>query len=151
MRDQQSFTEARDRRGRWSLGVSGNPAGRPKGSRNRWRRADRRRAAEWTAGEWKLHFARAMRMAQGDLGERTAAAAAAFAECLGQWQVLNPPRAQPGLCAECGRPLDPPNATYDAAPIRIEGVFVHWACARQFAYKRWQEAKQALSRFGIRS
>jgi hypothetical protein len=30
----------RDTRGRWRHGVSGNPAGRPKGSRNRWRRAD---------------------------------------------------------------------------------------------------------------
>jgi hypothetical protein len=46
----------RDHRGRWL--TSGNPAGRPRGSRNRWRRADPARARLWKASEWRLHFAR---------------------------------------------------------------------------------------------
>jgi len=31
---------SRDQQGRFAVGSSGNPTGRPKGSRNRWRRAD---------------------------------------------------------------------------------------------------------------
>jgi hypothetical protein len=117
-----------------------------KGSRNRWRRADPARAVRWTAGEWRLYFARFQRTAEGDFEQRRAAA---FAECLGLWQVLNPPKARPGLCAQCERPLEVPNAVHDAAPFRIEGVFVHWACVRQFLWERWHLAKEALSRFGI--
>ena len=138
--------QARDHRGRWQRGHTGNPFGRTKGSRNRWRRADAARAMHWTAGEWRLHFARSLQAAEGDLGQRRAAA---FAQCLGLWQALNPPKARPGLCAQCERPLEVPNPSYDAAPFRIEGVFVHWACLRRFLHERWHLAKDALSRFGI--
>jgi len=142
--DQQD--QARDQRGRWQKGHTGNKFGRKKGSRNRWSRADPARAIHWTAGEWRLHFARSFQAAEGDLGQRRAAA---FAECLGLWQALNPPKARPGLCAQCERPLEVPNPSYDAAPFRIEGVFVHWACLRRFVHERWHLAKDALSRFGI--
>jgi hypothetical protein len=77
----------RDDRGRWRRGRSGNPAGRSKGSRNRWRRADPARAVYWKASEWRLHFARSLQAAEGDFEQRRAAA---FAECLGLWQALNP-------------------------------------------------------------
>src|SRR5258708_39608186 len=84
--DQQH--EARDHRGRWQKGTTGNPKGRPKGSRNRWRRADPARAVLWTATEWRLHFARTMTAAQGDPDER---AAAAYAECQRLWRGAPPP------------------------------------------------------------
>ena len=139
---------ARDQRGRWQKGHTGNRFGKKKGTRNRWRRADPSRSANWKPGEWRLHFARSLQTAEGDLEQRRAAA---FAECLGLWQVLNPPKARPGLCAQCERPLDVPNAVHDAAPFRIEGVFVHWACVRQFVHVRWYLAKDALLRLGIRA
>ena len=142
--DQQD--QARDHRGRWRKGRSANPAGRAKGSRNRFRRADPARAGYWKASEWRMHFARAQQTAEGDFEQRRAAA---FAECLGLWQAQNPPKARPGLCPQCERPLEVPNSSYDAAPFRIEGVFVHWACVRQFVHERWHLAKNALSRFGI--
>jgi hypothetical protein len=137
----------RDPRGRWRQGESGNRAGRPKGSRNRWRRADLARAHAWTPWEWKLHFARAAQTAQGDPGER---AAAAYAECQGLWRVLNRPKAQPGLCPQCRRPLDLPNPAINAAPLPFDNVFVHACCINQFALLRWHQAKEALSGFGIR-
>jgi hypothetical protein len=136
----------RDHRGRWLKGNSGNRLGRTKGSRNRWRRADPARAILWKASEWKMHFARTMRMAQGEPDER---AAAAYAECQRLWRVNHPPRAKPGTCAQCRCPLSPPNPSYDTAPIPFDGMFVHYACLRQFALFRWQEARLALGRFGI--
>jgi hypothetical protein len=137
----------RDDRGRWTRGHTGNPFGRTKGSRNRFRRADPARAGSWNASEWRLHFARTMRTAQGDQAER---AGVAYAECQRLWRVLHPPRAKPGVCAQCGLTLSPPNPSFGAAPIPIDHVFVHHSCLCQFALSRWEEAKEALSRFGIR-
>ena len=148
MEQEVPASAARDRLGRWRHGVSGNPAGRPKGSRNRWRRADPARARAWTAGEWNLHFARVELTAPGNPNQRKAAA---YAGCQALWRLLNPPKAEPGMCAHCGRSLDPPNAIYDWAPVSFEGAFVHYGCIRQFAHSRWQQAKEALSRFGIRA
>jgi Family of unknown function (DUF5681) len=144
----QQLTDARDRRGRWRRGVSGNPSGRPCGSRNRIRRvrADRERAADWTRHDWQAYYARTAAEAQGDAGMKHAAA---FAECVGLWLLLNPPSQRPGMCAQCGRTLDPPNATADGAPIRLDGAWVHWACARWFLRARWDKAKQELERLGI--
>jgi hypothetical protein len=49
---------ARDPHGRWCRGVSGNPAGRPRGSKNRRprRRADPERATEWTGQDWRVFY-----------------------------------------------------------------------------------------------
>ena len=74
----------------------------------------------------------------------------AYAECQRLWRVLHPPRAKPGVCAQCGLTLSPPNPSFGAAPIPIDNVFVHHNCVCQFALSRWEEAKEALSRFGIR-
>jgi hypothetical protein len=142
--DQQH--QARDHRGRWLPGHTGNRFGRFRGSRNRWRRGDPARAMLWKASEWKLHFVRAMRTAQGDPDER---AAAAYTECQRLWRAHHPPKAKPGMCAQCGRPLDPPNPSFDAAPTPFDGTFVHHNCIRAFALWRWQEARLALGCFGI--
>jgi hypothetical protein len=137
----------RDYRGRWLKGNSGNRLGRSKGSRNRWRRADPARAMLWKGSEWKLYFDRTMRTAQGDPDER---AGAAYAECQRLWRAHHLPKgAKPGLCAQCGFTLSPPNPSFDAAPIPFDNVFVHYGCLRQFALSRWHEAKVALSRVGI--
>jgi len=137
---------SRDDRGRWRCGVSGNPAGRRKGSRNRWRRADPERAAIWTPGEWRLHYHREVCSAQGDPGER---AAAGFAACMNLWRLMHPARAKLGICPQCGRLLALPNLPLNGAPIPFDGVFVHYGCLRDFALARWQEATTALAVFGI--
>src|SRR5262249_27604646 len=106
--------EARDDRGRWLRGHTGNPFGRTKGSRNRWRRADPGRAVIWKASEWRLHFARTMAAAQGDPDER---AGAAYAECQRLWRLLHPPRTRFGMCPQCRYSLSLPNPSFGAAPI----------------------------------
>lgn len=136
----------RDDRGRWRRGVTGNALGRPRGSKNRWRRSDPVRAIHWTAGEWRLHYARILRTAKGDPGER---AAAAYAGCHLLWRSSHPPKAQLGRCMQCGRPLGPPNATVSAAPLPFENTFIHACCVNQFALTRWHDATAALARFGI--
>ena len=136
----------RDYRGRWVKGNSGNRLGRPKGSRNRWRRADPARALLWKGSEWKLYFDRTMRTAQGDPDER---AGAAYAACQRLWRLLHPPKAKRGMCAQCGHTLSLPNPSFGAAPIPLDNVFVHHNCLCQFALSRWHEAKVALSRVGI--
>jgi hypothetical protein len=139
--------QARDRHGRWLRGQSGNWSGRRKGSRNRWRRADPARALLWKASEWRLHFDRTMRTAQGDQAER---AGAAYAECQRLWRAHHPPKTKPGMCAQCGFTLSPPNPSFGAAAIPIDMVFVHHNCVCQFALSRWEEARMELSRFGIK-
>ena len=138
----------RDYRGRWLKGNSGNRLGRPKGSRNRWRRADPARAMHWKGTEWRLHFTRSRAAAEGDPDER---AAAAYAECQRLWRVHHPPKAKRGTCAQCGFTLSLPNPSFGAAPIPFDNVFVHYNCLCQFALLRWEEARLALSRFGINS
>ena len=139
--------QARDRRGRWQKGIaSPNPAGRPRGSRNRWRRADPARALLWKGSEWKLYFDRTMRTAQGDPDAR---AGAAYAACQRLWRLLHPPRAKPGMCAQCGYTLSLPKPSFGAAPIPFDNVFVHYNCLCQFALSRWEEARLALCRLGI--
>jgi hypothetical protein len=136
----------RDHRGRWLKGKSGNRLGRRKGSRNRWRRADPERAILWKASEWKMHFARTMRMAQGEPDER---AAAAYAECQRLWRAHHAPKTKPGMCAQCGKTLSLPNPSFGAAPIPFDNAFVHYNCLCQFALSRWEEARLALGCLGI--
>jgi hypothetical protein len=138
--------QARDHRGRWLRGHTGNPFGRTKGSRNRWRRADPARAVLWKPSEWRLHFARTMAAAQGDPDQR---AGAAYAECQRLWRAHHPPKTKPGMCAQCGFTLSPPNPTFGAAAIPFENVFVHYNCLCHFALSRWEEARLALRRLGI--
>jgi hypothetical protein len=138
--------QARDHRGRWLRGHTGNPFGRTKGSRNRWRRADPARAVLWKPSEWRLHFARTMAAAQGDPDQR---AGAAYAECQRLWRAHHPPKTKPGMCAQCGFTLSPPNPTFGAAAIPFKNVFVHYNCLCHFALSRWEEARLALRRLGI--
>ena len=140
--------QARDSRGRWQKGTSGCPMGRRRGSKNRWRRADPARALLWKGSEWKLYFDRTMRTAQGRPDER---AGAAYAACQRLWRLLHPPRAKPGMCAQCGFTLSPPKPSFGAAPIPFDNVFVHYNCLCQFALSRWEEARVALHRLGINS
>jgi len=51
----------RDQHGRWLRGVSGNVAGRPRGSKNRTprrRAGDREHLAEWTEHDWRVFYRR---------------------------------------------------------------------------------------------
>jgi hypothetical protein len=144
--DQQH--QARDHRGRWRKGQSGNLKGRTPGSRNRSyrRRADPQRAAKWTAHDWRAFYQRTFQQAGGWPAEKHGAA---YAECTALWLLLNPALQQPGLCGHCGKPLDVPLSSISGAPIRIDGDWVHWGCAPWFCRARWDSAKDALWRLGI--
>jgi len=141
-----SVTDERDSRGRWLRGHSGNRLGRRKGSRNRWRRADPARAMHWKNSEWRLHFARTMRTAQGDQVER---AGAAYAACQRLWRAHHPRKTKSAMCAQCGLTLSPPKPSFGAAPIQVDNAFVHHSCLCQFALSRWEEARLALRHLGI--
>jgi hypothetical protein len=55
----------RDAHGRWRRG-SGNPAGRPRGAKNRHprrRAGDRGREAEWTEHDWRVFYQRSFQEA----------------------------------------------------------------------------------------
>jgi hypothetical protein len=138
----------RDAHGRWRRGASGNPMGRPIGSKNQRRRlkADPERAAEWTDHDWRVFYQRTFQQTQGEQHEKHGAA---WAECMALWLLLNPPLQQTGLCSQCNRPLDIPMSSVSGAPIRIDGTWVHWGCAPWFCRARWESAKNGLSRLGI--
>jgi hypothetical protein len=141
---------ARDQTGRWRRGVSGNPAGRPLGSKNRTprrRAGDRERVAEWTEHDWRVFYRRTFQDAEGRLDEKHGAA---FAECTALWLLLNRPPQRPGLCAHCTKALDLPVSSVNGAPIRVDGVWIHWACLPWFCRTQWDRAKAALQqRLGV--
>jgi hypothetical protein len=147
--DAQATTlEIRDHRGHWRRGVSGNPRGRPRGSKNRLprRRADRGRASKWTRHDWTVVYRRTLHETDGDAGQKHAAA---FSECMALWLLLHPPVQRAGLCAQCHKPLHLPMSTVDGAPLRLDGCWTHFGCARFFLRRRWDEAKASLQRLGI--
>ena len=136
----------RDHRGRWHHGMSGNPYGRPRGSKNKRRRGDLERAAHWSRRDWGVFYRRMFREAEGDAGQKHAAA---VSECIALWLLLDPPPQRPGLCAECGKPLDVPRSLLTGAPVRADGAWVHWGCLPWFLRDRWGAAKVGLQRLGI--
>jgi hypothetical protein len=138
----------RDHRGHFLPGVSGNPRGRPHGSKNRHahRRADRTRAAVWTKQDWKVFYDRTAHVTTGSPADKHAAA---LSECLALWLLLHPAVQLAGLCAQCNKPLDLPMSTVDGAPLRLDGCWTHFGCARFFLRRRWDEAKAGLQRLGI--
>src|SRR5262249_36522112 len=139
----------RDQHGRWPRGVSGNPVGRPRGSKNRIprrRAGDRERLAEWTEHDWRVFYRRTFQSAGGMPAEKHGAA---FTECTALWVLLNPPPQRPGLCAHCVKSLDLPLSSVNGAPIRFDGAWVHWSCLPWFSRTRWDAAKAALTRLGI--
>jgi len=145
--DQQR--EARDQFGRWRKGTkSPNPAGRPRGSKNRTyrRQADQARAANWTAHDWRVFYQRTFQQAQGEQHEKRGAA---WAECTALWLLLNPPPQQTGLCGYCNKRLDVPGSSITGAPIRVDFAWVHFGCLPWFCRARWESAKAALWRLGI--
>jgi hypothetical protein len=148
MSDQLTLIEVRDRRGRWRQGQSGNPAGRPRGSKNGHprRAASRERAADWTKHDWRIFFDRAKRATEGADAERHGAA---VSECTALWLSLHPPVQRAGVCAHCGKTLDPPISTVNAAPIRADGAWIHWGCLPWFQWARWGAAKAGLQRLGL--
>jgi hypothetical protein len=136
--------------GRWWKGCpSPNPKGRPRGSKNRRvrRKADPERAAEWSDHDWRVFYERTFKEAEGGPAEKHGAA---WAACMALWLLLNPAPQQPGLCGYCSKPLDVPLSSISGAPIRIDGAWVHWGCAPWFCRGRWDSAKAALWRLGIK-
>jgi len=140
---------ARNSRGHWLRGISGNPAGRPRGSRNRVARrraGDPSRAAEWTRHDWRAFHNRTMNAADGDLAQKRAAA---DSESIALWRLRYPPVQRPGMCCHCGKPLDVPRSSISGAPTRADGAWVHWGCLPWFLQARWHAAKDGLRRLGV--
>jgi hypothetical protein len=140
----------RDHRGHFLPGVSGNPRGRPRGSKNRYPRrpADRGRAAKWTRHDWAVVYGRAYHETDGDAGQKHAAG---VSECMALWLLLNPPAQRAGLCARCAKTLDAPLSSVNGAPVRADGAWVHWGCLPWFLRARWDAAKVGLQRLGVGS
>jgi len=138
----------RDRRGRWQSGVSGNPNGRPRGSKNRRprRRADLASASDWTRNDWRIFYNRAVNAAPGDLTQKHAAA---FSETISMWLLRFPPVQRVGLCTYCGKALDVPQSSIGGAPIRADGAWLHWGCLPWFMRTRWDAAKTGVQSLGI--
>jgi hypothetical protein len=148
MEQEVPASAARDRLGRWRDGVSGNPAGRPRGSKNKKQRraGDRERAAHWTRHDWHTLYKRAFHESKGDTGQKQGAA---ISECIGVWLLLNPPIQRSGLCTHCGKTLDLPMSSINGAPVRADGAWLHWSCLPPFLRDRWNTAKVGLQRLGI--
>jgi hypothetical protein len=141
--------QSRDAGGRWRPGASGNPRGRPKGSKDRGPRrqpGDRTRAVDWSAADWRVFYRLNYEKAAGNPEEKRGAA---IVECTGLWLLLNPPPHRLGLCSRCGKGLDVARSSVNSAPIRADGVWVHWACLPWFLRSRWDAAKAALERLGL--
>ena len=138
----------RDHRGHFLPGVSGNPRGRPRGSKNRYprRRADQGRAAKWTRHDWAVFYRRTFHETDGDAGQKHAAA---FSDCMALWLLLHPPVQRAGLCPQCNKPLEVPMSTVNGAPIRADGAWVHWSCLPWFLHARWGGARAGLHQLGI--
>jgi hypothetical protein len=134
--------------GRFLPGVSGNRLGRPRGSKNRYRRrrADRAWAAKWTRHDWTVVYKRTLRETDGDAQQKHAAA---FSECIALWLLLHPPVHRAGLCPQCNKPLDLPMSTVNGAPTRADGAWVHWSCLPWFLRARWDAARAGLHQLGI--
>jgi hypothetical protein len=138
----------RDHRGHFLPGASGNPGGRPRGSKDRYprRRADWGRAAKWTRHDWAVFYRRTFHETDGNAGQKHAAA---FSDCMALWLLLHPPVHRAGLCAQCDRPLDLSMSTVNGAPVRAEGTWLHWGCLPTFLYARWNAARAGLRQFGV--
>src|SRR5262249_13448943 len=95
---------------------------------------------------WHAFYRRAYQEANGSPDEKHGAA---YSETVGPWLLLHPPAQRAGLCSQCWRPLDPPQSTYDAAPLRLEGCCVHFGCAKLFVRERWDRARVKLQCLGI--
>jgi len=133
----------RDHRGHFLTGVSGNPQGRPRGSKNRYprHRANRMRRA----ADWAVIYKHAYRQTDGDAGQKHAAA---LSECP-LWLLLNPPAQRAGLCAYCAKTLDVPLSSVSGAPVRADGTWLHWGCLPWFLRARWDAARAGLYQLGI--
>jgi len=104
-------------------------------------------AAAWPlAARAQQRYRRQLHETDGDAGQKHAAA---FGECMALWLLLHPPAQRAGLCAQCNKPLDLPMSTVDGAPLRLDGCWIHFGCARFFLRRRWDEAKAGPQRLGI--
>lgn len=56
----------RDTRGCFVKGVSGNPQGRPRGSKNRPKQQNPSSAASWSTSDWRAIFRQALHTADGN-------------------------------------------------------------------------------------
>jgi hypothetical protein len=123
----------RDERGRYLKGVSGNPAGRPRGSKNRPVLSP----SQWVTKHWKRAYSEAL-ITHGN-------AEAALFELAALYAQHHPLTTPPGLCPACHRPLKLTSTSlYDCAVIAAPAVLTHARCEPIFTQGRLVEAASAL-------
>jgi len=103
----------------------------------------------WSAEDWQLFFEERAAVAEYDGGLlRVEAEAQAFECCVVKWLDLNPSPSGPGRCAWCGRS----ESHAPVVPFGTEpGTWLHRECWSEWRKMRPFQAKEALTRMGIRN
>jgi hypothetical protein len=103
----------------------------------------------WSAEDWQLFFEERAAVAEFDGGlPRDKAEVQAFECCVVKWLDLNPAPSAPGHCACCGR-------SESHAPVPFgtpeTHTWLHRQCWSEWQKTRRAQAKEALTRMGIRN
>jgi hypothetical protein len=103
----------------------------------------------WSAEDWRLYFEERAAIAEFDGGlPRAKAEAQAFECCVVTWLDRNPAPSAPGHCACCGR-------SESHAPVPFgtpeTHTWLHRQCWSEWQKTRRAQAKEALTRMGIRN
>jgi len=103
----------------------------------------------WSAEDWRLFFEERAAVAEFDGGlPRSEAEAQAFECCVVKWLDLNPTASAAGHCACCGRS----ESHAPVVPFGTEpGTWLHRECWSAWRKMRPFQAKEALTRMGIRN
>jgi hypothetical protein len=103
----------------------------------------------WSAEDWRLFFEERAAIAEFDGGmSRAKAKAQAFECCIDEWLNRNPTPSAPGRCAWCGRSEShAPVVAFGTEP----GTWLHRECWSAWRKMRPFQAKEALTRMGIRN
>ena len=103
----------------------------------------------WSAEDWRLYFEERAAIAEFDGGlPRKNAEAQAFECCVVKWLDLNPTPSARGHCAWCGQSEShAPVVAFGTEP----GTWLHRECWSAWRKMRPFQAKEALTRMGIRN
>ena len=133
----------RDSHGRFVKGVSGNPRGRPVGTRNCKRQQDPGSAATWRASDWRLLCNERLHAAHSNIE-------AALFEIAALYVIVHPPKTgAPGMCARCGKPLSLRHFSEKNCPVPVLRSWTHAVCAALYSPQRLTEAAHEIMKMGV--